>query len=452
MIIEFGNHSIQSPIWIIVVICFILAFVVTYYAIPSIVSVSREKKLFDKPNQRKSHTSEIPTLGGAAIFLGMLLPAILISGAYFEHELKYAFISLLILFYIGIKDDILEISAKKKLIAELFAIAIVVILGDIRISSFHGLLGINELPYLVSVLFTFFVYIVIINGFNLIDGIDGLAAGIGMLSVTSLGIWFLVIGASSYGVFCFSVVGALLAFFRFNVFGKRNKIFLGDTGSLILGMVISIFTIRFLESTLPGTVVSSEFPAPAIAIAILIVPLIDTLRVFTLRILVGKSPFKPDRFHIHHKLLLLGYSHLKSTLIIMAYNLIVILFSFSLHLQHLGNIKMLMILIPVSILATSIPGLIFRYKVREVINQLDILGNKSWILPITFTNLIIYYVRKINPKKYLTLESNNKLRGDDNVDLDMIINNAYLKFKDRKKNGETFNLKTTIEELKEAGS
>lgn len=450
MIIELGNHSIQSPIWIIVVISFVLAFAITYYAIPSIVSVSKSKKLFDTPNQRKSHTSMIPTLGGAAIFLGMLVPAILMGGHGFEHELKYLIIGLLILFYIGIKDDILEISAIKKLIAEVFAISIVVVLGDMRISSFHGLFGIDELPYLISILFTFFVYIVIINGFNLIDGIDGLAAGVGMLSVTSLGIWFLIIGADSYGAFSFSVAGALIGFFWFNVFGKRNKIFLGDTGSLLLGMVISILTVRFLESTLPGTVVSSEFPAPAIAIAILIVPLIDTLRVFTLRILVGKSPFKPDRFHIHHKLLLLGYSHLKSTLIIMAYNLIVILLSFS--LQHLGNIKMLMIVVPFSILVTSIPGLIFRYKVREVINQLDILGINSWVLPITFTNLIIYYVRKVNPKKYRTLRSTNELHGDNNVDLDMIINNAYLKFKDQKKNGEAFNLKATIKDLKESGS
>lgn len=426
MIIEFGNISINAPIWITIFICSILAFGITSIVIPSIIKLSRDKHLFDKPDQRKSHTSEIPTLGGAAIFLGMLIPTMLIGGISFEHELKYIILGLLILLFIGIKDDILEVSPGRKLIAELFAISIIVILGGIRVSSFHGFLGINELPYFVSLLFTLFMCIVIINGFNLIDGIDGLAAGVGILTISCLGIWFLHIGDNSYAAFCFSIVGALLAFFRFNVFGKQNKIFLGDTGSLILGMVVSIFTIKFLESSISDTVVSKVFPAPAISIGILIIPLIDTLRVFTLRILVGKSPFEADRYHTHHKFLLHGFSHLKTTLIILAFNLMVIILCFS--FQFLGNIKMLLIIIPASILVTSIPGLFFRYRVRRFLTKINLLGNMSWVLPVTFTNLIISHSRRIKYTRPSYLNSPDDQSPQINKDQDKVLLDAYLKF------------------------
>jgi len=449
MIIDIGQLSLNPPIWVSIITSIALAFALTAMVIPSIIKVSAAKKLFDKPEKRKSHTSEVPMLGGAAVFLGMLVPTMLFVSPVFEHELKYIFVGLLILFFIGIKDDILNISASKKLMAEIFAIAIIAILGDIRISSFHGFLGIRDLPYFISILFTIFVFVVVINGFNLIDGIDGLASGVGILTAASMGIWFLLIGNDPYTGFCFSVVGALLAFFVFNVFGKKNKIFLGDTGSLVIGLIVSVFAIKFLEITISGTVVSPEFPAPAITIAILIVPLIDTLRVFTLRVLVGKSPFKPDRFHLHHKLLLLGFSHLKSTLIILAFNLGIILLSIS--MRGLGNIKMLLILLPVSILITSIPGFFFRYRVRKFVNQIEPLGNKSWILPITLTNLLISYSRKL---RYGRSRSSGPGEDQDkDMDHDLILKDAYLNFMNGNGNIKKYpDTDTKSDTFREAGS
>ncbi|HER07284.1 MAG TPA: undecaprenyl/decaprenyl-phosphate alpha-N-acetylglucosaminyl 1-phosphate transferase [Bacteroides sp.] len=382
MVVSVGHFSLNAPVWFLLLTSFAVAFAATCVAVPSIIKISGVKKLFDQPDHRKSHSTEIPTLGGAAVFFGMLVPTTLFGTQNFGHELKFIIVGLIILFFVGIKDDMVNISAKNKLLGEIFAIGTVAVLGDIRITSFNGFLGIGDIPYVASILFTIFVFVVIINGFNLIDGIDGLAAGVGMLTISTLGVWFLLIGDYNYAAFCYTVVGALLAFFRFNVFGRKNKIFLGDTGSLILGMIVSVFTVRFLESSLTATAVPDGFPAPAFAFAILIVPMIDTLRVFTVRILAGKSPFAPDRSHIHHKLLLLGFNHLQSTLLILTFNLSIILLSWS--LRHLGIVRLLMVIIPVSVFVTSLPGFFFRHRVRTVIGRLGMLGDKSWIVPITF--------------------------------------------------------------------
>jgi UDP-GlcNAc:undecaprenyl-phosphate GlcNAc-1-phosphate transferase len=425
MVVSVGHFSLNAPVWILLLASFFVAFSVTRIAVPSIITISWVKKLYDKPDSRKSHTSEIPTLGGAAVFFGMLVPTTLFGTQNFGHELKYIIIGLIILFFVGIKDDLLNISAKKKLVAEILAIAVVAVLGDIRVSSFDGFLGIGEIPYAVSILFTIFVFVVIINGFNLIDGIDGLAAGVGILTISTLGIWFLLIRDYNYAAFCCTVVGALLAFFGFNVFGKHNKIFLGDTGSLILGLIVSVFTVRFLESSLTATMAPGRLPAPAIAFGILIVPMIDTLRVFTLRILAGKSPFQPDRSHIHHKLLLLGFNHLQSTILILAFNLAMILLSVS--LRHLGIARLLLVILPVSIFMTSLPGFFFRHRVKEVIHRIDWLGEKSWILPITFNySVMSYYGRGKYPPSVPGgfYEGQNEAT---NMDLDRELLDSYLR-------------------------
>lgn len=384
MIFEFGDIAVDVPAHIILALTTILGFGMTLIVIPSIVTVSKEKHLFDQPNARKSHIANVPTLGGAAVFIGMLIPTILFGDIRFDHEFKYILISLIIIFFIGIKDDILIISPRKKIIAELFAIGIIVILGEIRITNFHGFLGVGEIPYLFSVLFTVFTFVIIINGFNLIDGIDGLASGVGILTLSGLGLWFLMIGEFSYSCFSFSASGALLAFFRYNVFGKSNKIFLGDTGSLLIGMIAAILTVKFLESGLTESFASIHESAPAIAIGLLIVPLTDTLRVFTLRVLAGKSPFRPDRSHIHHRLLALEVTHKQATFIILGVNFLIILIS--LLLRNLGNIRVLAVILPLSFVFAAFPGIIIRYKERTLIKQLNLLGEKSWIIPITLTH------------------------------------------------------------------
>jgi UDP-GlcNAc:undecaprenyl-phosphate GlcNAc-1-phosphate transferase len=192
-----------------------------------------------------------------------------------------------------------------------------------------------------GLIFTVFTLIVIINGINLIDGIDGLASGIGILASFVLGTWFYVTGNIACTVMCSALAGALIVFFIFNVFGQKNKIFLGDTGSLIIGMVLGVLTVRFLELEPSAHGIASIYTAPAFAISLFILPFFDTLRVLIIRMKQGKSPFKADRQHIHHRLLELGFSHLQSTLILLSVNLVFIAICY--YLQAIGNILLIVI-------------------------------------------------------------------------------------------------------------
>lgn len=341
-----------------------VAFCLTGFIIPSIVNISRAKKLCYSPNGRTSHYIETPTFGGIAVFLGFVLSMVLVSGNYSISEQRYIFAGLVIVFFIGIKDDILVIDPMKKLAGQIIAVAILVLYADIRISNLYGLFHIGELPYIASLLVTVFVFIVIINGFNLIDGIDGLASGTGMLTTLVFALWFWKSDDIPYAIFCFSFIGSLAAFFVYNVFGKRNKIFLGDTGSMLVGFVLGILVCHFLqkEMTSPGQL---RIPAaPAVVIGILIIPLYDSLRVFILRVSDGRSPFKADKQHIHHRLLQLGFSHLRSTLILLSLNIFFIGFSFA--LSRLGIIKLTFLLAAIATFLSNILVNLARRRTKKL--------------------------------------------------------------------------------------
>jgi UDP-GlcNAc:undecaprenyl-phosphate GlcNAc-1-phosphate transferase len=349
----FGNIQIEFPLWLVLLGGFLAAFFITYIVIPSIVKVSHLKGLFDEPNHRTSHLGNIPTLGGVGVFIGWILTITIFSGSGINHELKYIIGSLLILFFIGIKDDVLIVDPKKKLVAQILAAGIIAILGDIRISNFHDIFGTGHISYYTSVLFTIFFVVVIINGFNLIDGIDGLSSGVGIVVSLFYSIWFVFSGYSTYSIMSFALTGSLLAFFLFNVFGKENKIFLGDTGSLIIGLIIAVFTIRFLEYELSVKGKMYIDSPPAMAFGILIVPLFDTLRMIFIRLSQGRSPFHADKQHIHHLLLELGNSHFHATLIILTVNIGFI--GICLLLQSLGTVWLFILLLILATLLSYIP-------------------------------------------------------------------------------------------------
>jgi UDP-N-acetylmuramyl pentapeptide phosphotransferase/UDP-N-acetylglucosamine-1-phosphate transferase len=276
------------------------------------------------------------------------------------HELKYIVAATIIMFVLGIKDDLIAISPRKKLAGQIFAALVVIVMGDIRFTNFHGIFGIHELNYFVSVFFTIFVIIVVTNGFNLIDGIDGLASGICALVTTTLGIWFFLTGNYEYVILATSLLGALLSFFRFNVFGKSNKIFMGDTGSMILGLLISILVIRFNELNIYPDFKYSVQAAPAVSIGILAVPLFDTIRVMLIRILNKKSPFQPDKNHVHHRMLSLGYKHVAASVRIIAVNALFIATVFL--LSGVGNEILLGIVIVMGTFFSWLPSLLLKRK------------------------------------------------------------------------------------------
>lgn len=309
---------------IVGLVLFIGAFLLTYFTIPKIIAVVEYKKLLDEPNSRSSHKKITPTLGGIAFYFTLMFSFFFLK-EYDHSSVVYNILpGLTILFIFGLKDDLVVLSPTSKLIAQIVATLFILANTSFHIDSLNGFLGIYEIPQYVSILISSFIMIVIINAYNLIDGIDGLAAGIGIIISGINLIIFYYLEIDFYCYLSLIVIGILIAFLRYNL-SSHNKIFMGDTGSLIIGFVISIFTIKLL--TLNKQIVVSELPLiienlPLVALGILIVPLFDTFRVFSIRLFNKKSPFSADRNHMHHILIDLGFSHLKSSVILAGFNLL----------------------------------------------------------------------------------------------------------------------------------
>lgn len=300
----------------------LIAFIVSSRTIPTVINVSRQLKLFAIPNGRSSTIYYIPTLGGIAIFLGFIMGLTLTRNGYILPGLTFIIAAVIIMFFVGLKDDILTLSATKKLSAQVITAGILIFLGHFRFTNLHGFLGVETISFIPSVLLTGFVFIVFINAFNLIDGIDGLAAGLSIFAASVFGVWFFISGHTEFSIVSFSLVGSLLGFFFFNVYGTKNKIFMGDTGSLVLGTIMAVLVIQFNEFNIDQTAPYAILSTPAVSFGILIYPLMDTIRVFAIRILQKKSPFTADKNHTHHRLLVLGLNHKKATYIILFFNLL----------------------------------------------------------------------------------------------------------------------------------
>jgi UDP-N-acetylmuramyl pentapeptide phosphotransferase/UDP-N-acetylglucosamine-1-phosphate transferase len=309
------------------IIAFLAALIICFFSIPGVIKVAIKKDLVAKPNHRTSHTGRIPNVGGISIFISFVL-ACLIASDFSKisnsGNIQFLIFTTIILFFVGLYDDIMIISARRKLIGEMFGIAAIIFLGNFRLTNLHGFFGVYEITYLSSVLLTIFVTIVIINAINLIDGIDGLAAGVGVIVSLFFGIYFYLIGEGQLSVIAFSLLGALVPFFIYNVFAKRSKIFMGDAGALVLGVVLAALTISFNEVNVLETRPYHIINVPMVSICILVLPMFDTIRVFTIRILNKKSPFSPDKNHLHHMFLALGYNHKQSTGILLLINVVYI--------------------------------------------------------------------------------------------------------------------------------
>ena len=302
---------------------FFTSLVLTFIIIPSLIAVAKIKNLFDEPNERTSHSTSVPTLGGVAFYVSIVFALTFWGNFAANSVIQYVIAAITIVTFIGLKDDILGVEAFQKLMGQMFAAIVLVIWADIRITSLYGIFGLNELPYIISVLFTIFTILVIINSFNLIDGINGLSASIGIVSALTFGVWFYLIDENSeMAILAFTLIGALVSFLRYNL--SPSKIFMGDTGSLLVGIIISVLAIKIIE--LNGHAESAYVfqSGPALAMGVIGYPLFDLLRSFSIRIAKGHSPFRPDRNHIHHLLLDNGLSHDVSTVIIVLFNLLII--------------------------------------------------------------------------------------------------------------------------------
>jgi UDP-N-acetylmuramyl pentapeptide phosphotransferase/UDP-N-acetylglucosamine-1-phosphate transferase len=309
------------------VAAFMVAAIITWVAIPKIVKVSRIRNLTDQPGHRKIHKGSVPTLGGIGIFSGLFISIMLFVNGNIE-KITIIAAATIIIFLVGVKDDLINMNPRKKLVAEGIAALLITILADIRITNLHGFLGIELLPMWLSIIITVILIIFVINAFNLLDGIDGLAASFGIMVTVIFAVWFWIAGDIGYSIMAASVAGALSAFLPYNVSHGRFKIFMGDTGSLTIGLLLAILTIRFNELNLVVAPSVGFFSAPSISLAILMLPLFDTVRVTIIRLYKGRNPFTGDNNHIHHRMLRLGLSHTKSTLVLVTANMVIILLAF----------------------------------------------------------------------------------------------------------------------------
>lgn len=347
----------------------IISFIVAFLAIPVIIFIADNKKLYDIPDERKLHKQAIASLGGVGIFIALSFSSLLGVNMQEHSEFQYFIAALSIMFFIGLKDDLVALSAFKKFIVQIIAAAIIIHLGDIKIESLYGLAGIYEISTVYTIPLTYIIIILIINAFNLIDGVDGLAGSLGLMTTVLLGTYFYMANLVPYAVFSFSLSAALLAFLIFNYYPA--KVFMGDCGSLLVGLTCSILVLKFINVAARPV---SAFPlqsSVAIGVSLILIPLVDTVRVFSIRILKGRSPFSPDRNHVHHLLLDHGLNHSAVTTICVAANILFIAGAY--FGKALGNTTLLCILFIVSY--TILGALYFTLPRRKLVIQRQIISS-----------------------------------------------------------------------------
>ena len=363
----------------IILLGFFTAFVVVLFTMPSLIKVARMKHLVDEPSeQRKVHSRSVPTIGGIIIFAAIIFsyslwfPQASVLGYKLEgfkalyHEMgaaykdfKFVIATMVLLFFIGVKDDIIGFSPVKKLVGHMIVGYILVVMGGIRITDMHGIFGVYELPTEISIAFTFFTYVVLVNAFNLIDGVDGLAGGIGLIAASAYGAWLFWAGDVALSLLALVLAGALLGFLVFNFHPAR--IFMGDSGSLIIGAILSVLAMKVVDhptDKLPAWL--EAVPTPLFVMSVIAYPLVDTFRVFMVRAARGVSPFAADRNHIHHRLLAHGLGHRGTTGALYLYAIAII--ALSLLTRDLHPNKGLMVLGVTAFVLAMLP---FALPVKE---------------------------------------------------------------------------------------
>ncbi|HNP17395.1 MAG TPA: MraY family glycosyltransferase [Fulvivirga sp.] len=338
----------KTPIDIIDLIKYSLtSLVFAYFLFPIVIKILEWKQILDTPDSRKIHHVRTPSMGGIPIFIGVAFSLLLwLPGSHGEIN-KYLFSSLSLFFIIGLRDDLIPMQPKLKLLSQLIPIVIIVILADLRLFSFYDISNFQFNP-IMSIVITIFSLIVITNSFNLIDGIDGLAGTISIIALTSFGIWFYLTGNYTLSFITSAFVGSIISFLIYN--WSPSKIFMGDTGALLIGFFLACITIYFinlnfgLESTSPYKFEASI----STAICFIIVPLVDTLRVFVIRLTHFKSPFHADNNHIHHILIQVGLSHSTATIVLATINILFIVLAY--FGRHYSDKIMLLIIFGIVIL------------------------------------------------------------------------------------------------------
>ncbi len=329
-------------------LAFVTAFVVAMITMPPLIRMIFRFKLFDVPDLRKEHVSPIPTMGGIASGIGMIAACLLWLDFTRDSFMVSFFFSIGVLLAVGIMDDLKNMPARYKLALQV-AVGCLIAFSGVRITSFNGLFGIYDLPVTAQYSFTILAIAGITNAFNLIDGIDGLAGGLGFMSLVILGLFLTMSGDSNNAIIAFALGGGLLGFLYYNF--NPARIFMGDTGSLVLGFVVSVLCIRLIQlnTSMTSPVLTH---VPIFALSVVAIPVFDTLRVFAIRIWQGRSPFSPDKNHIHHLLTCNGWSHSFTSKIICGVHAMILVLGY--FLKNTSQVLGLLILLCMMLLMVKV--------------------------------------------------------------------------------------------------
>lgn len=304
-------------IWVFgIVIPFVSAMLLTFWIHPRIVRIAKIKNIVDTPDYRKLQKKPVPVMGGFAVFFGIVVGAGLTSVFFNSYALFTCVVTITVMMYFGLTDDILGLSPWLRIIVEIALIGFVIKMDLTNMNDLHGLFGIGKLPVWLSLPLSAVAGVGIINSINMIDGVDGLSSGFCVVACMAFGILFCMSFDGTMAVMAALGAGALIPFFLHNVFGQQSKMYIGDCGTMMMGMLMTIFCLHTLDNTSPAAYNFPNMGVVAFCLSVLSVPVFDTLRVMTGRILRGISPFHADKSHLHHMFIEIGFSHAGTALMV----------------------------------------------------------------------------------------------------------------------------------------
>lgn len=343
-----------TPLCYTIIIPFFTALLLVGWIHPRLVKIALLKNIVDNPDARKLQRTPVPVLGGVAVFFGVVIAIGCMSSVVDCSGLPVVIIAMMAMLYTGTMDDILSLSPGLRFVIEIVVVLLLIFVGGYCIDDFHGLWNIGRFSYWCAVPLTVVAAVGIINAINLVDGVNGLSSGYCIMACLIFGTLFFLAGEAPMTILAAVSVGALIPFFLHNVFGKTSKMFIGDGGTLVMGVVMSVFVIAILQNgSRVAAYVNPNVGLVPFTLAVLSVPVFDTLRVMSTRILKGTSPFRPDKTHLHHMFIDLGCSHVATTLAILGVNMFVVLCWWALEASGFSIAVQLYAVIAVSLLVTS---------------------------------------------------------------------------------------------------
>ena len=312
-----------------IIITFLIALLGTLWIHPKILKIAILKNIVDNPDARKLQRNPVPVLGGLAVFFGIIIGICSSQAMFNAPEVFMLMAAMLIMLYVGTIDDVLGLTPTMRFIIEILVVLWLIYVNEASINSLWGLFGITGIPVWVAVPLSVFAAVGIINAINLIDGVNGLSSGFCFMASTLFAIIFYISNNATMTIIAVTAAGAIIPFFLHNVFGNKTKMFIGDGGTLMIGIMMSIFVINILcKGSDSSSLAARGFGLVPFTVAVLAIPVFDTLRVMSTRIIKGKSPFSPDKTHLHHMFIDLGFSHIGTTVSILTLNFLVVVIWF----------------------------------------------------------------------------------------------------------------------------